>query len=36
MNFGLARNAVYKYPIFVHVDNVNANIPFNKPTTEQN
>ena len=35
MNFGLARNAVYKYPIFAHVDNVYANIPLTKPPTDE-
>lgn len=34
MNFKLARNAVYKYPIFAHVDNVYANIPLTKPPTD--
>mgnify|MGYP001748364202 CR=1 len=34
MNFGLARNAVCKYPIFAHVDNVYANIPLAKPPTD--
>lgn len=34
MNFKLARNAVYKYPIFAHVDNAYANIPLTKPPTE--
>ena len=34
MNFRLARNAVYKYPIFAHVDNVNANIPLTKPPAD--
>ena len=34
MNFRLARNAVYKYPIFAHVDNAYANIPLTKPPTE--
>ena len=34
MNFKLARNAVYKYPIFAHVDNVYANIPLAKPLTD--
>ena len=34
MNFRLARNAVYKYPIFAHVDNVYANIPLTKPPTD--
>ena len=35
MNFGLARNAVCKYPIFVHVDNAYANIPLDKPPTDE-
>ena len=35
MNFGLARNAVCKYPIFAHVDNVYANIPLAKPPTDE-
>ena len=34
MNFRLARNAVYKYPIFAHVDNAYANIPLTKPPTD--
>ena len=34
MNFDLARNAVCKYPIFAHVDNVYANIPLIKPSTD--
>ena len=34
MNFRLARNAVYKYPIFAHVDNMYANIPLTKPPTD--
>ena len=34
MNFRLARNAVCKYPIFAHVDNVYANIPLTKPPTD--
>ena len=34
MNFKLTRNAVYKYPIFAHVDNVYANIPLTKPPTD--
>ena len=34
MNFRLARNAVCKYPIFAHVDNVYANIPLAKPPTD--
>ena len=35
MNFKLARNAVYKYPIFAHVDNAYANIPLDKPPTDE-
>ena len=35
MNFRLARNAVYKYPIFAHVDNAYANIPLDKPPTDE-
>lgn len=35
MNFRLARNAVCKYPIFVHVDNAYANIPLDKPPTDE-
>ena len=35
MNFGLARNAVCKYPIFAHVDNAYANIPLAKPPTDE-
>ena len=34
MNFGLARNAVCKYPIFAHVDNVYANMPLGKLSTD--
>lgn len=34
MNFKLTRNAVYKYPIFAHVNNVYANIPLTKPPTD--
>lgn len=35
MNFSLARNAVCKYPIFAHVDNAYANIPLDKPPTDE-
>ena len=35
MNFRLARNAVCKYPIFAHVDNAYANIPLDKPPTDE-
>ena len=35
MDFDLARNAVCKYPIFAHVDNVYANIPLAKPSTDE-
>ena len=35
MNFRLARNAVCKYPIFAHVDNAYANIPLDKPPTNE-